>query len=193
MTTERAGVYRKYHGKVPTDEHGQPLPRSEWPRKRRFSWAVRWCGSEGTRYSRSFKTRKEADRFAEGMQADLRCGKADVPGPLTLKAFEPMYLGLRGDLASSTLDEHGRALRYLREHFGDDQLIGKITPLRARQFVSWYRQREHRGKTLSAATANKLIRECRRIFREAVDCQLLRYNPFASIAQEKLERPPGTW
>jgi len=97
-----------------------------------------------------------------------------------------MYLGLRGDLASSTLDEHGRTLRYLKEYFGDDQVIGKITPLRARQFISWYRQREHRGKTLSAATANKLIRECRRIFREAVDCQLLRGNPFATIPQEKV-------
>ena len=31
MATEKVGVYRKYHGTVPTDKVGIPLPKSEWP------------------------------------------------------------------------------------------------------------------------------------------------------------------
>ena len=78
MATEKVGVYRKYHGPVPKDNSGNPLPKSEWPRKRPFSWAVRWFGSDGKRYSRSFKSRKEADQFAESTQAAMRVGKGDV-------------------------------------------------------------------------------------------------------------------
>ena len=59
MATEEIGVYRKWHGPVPTDKSGNPLPKSEWLRTRPFSWAVRWFGSDGKRYSRSFKSRKE--------------------------------------------------------------------------------------------------------------------------------------
>jgi len=36
MATERVGVYRKYHGPVPTNNSGQRLPQSEWPGKRAF-------------------------------------------------------------------------------------------------------------------------------------------------------------
>ena len=54
MAIEKVGVSRKYHGPVPIDESGNPLPRSEWPRRRTFRWAVRWFGSDGKRYSRTF-------------------------------------------------------------------------------------------------------------------------------------------
>jgi len=58
MATSKVGVFRKWHGKVPTDERGEALPKSDWARKRPYRWAVRWFGDEGTRYSRSFQTRK---------------------------------------------------------------------------------------------------------------------------------------
>lgn len=54
MATEKVGIYRKYHGKIPTDKAGQPLPKREWPKKRAFRWVVRWFGSDGKRYSKSF-------------------------------------------------------------------------------------------------------------------------------------------
>ena len=65
MATEKVGIYRKYHGPVPIDHSGTPLPRSEWPRLRPFSWAVRWFGSDGKQFSRSFRSRKGAERYAE--------------------------------------------------------------------------------------------------------------------------------
>ena len=151
MATSRVGVFRKWHGKIPTDENGKPLPKSEWPRKRPYRWAVRWFGSDGTRYSRSFQTRKEAERFAEERQAEVREGSADEPKPVTLKEFERMYVSLRGDITAGTLTEHRRALAFLTEHHGSQRLIGKITSLDARNFISWYRQREYRGRTPATA------------------------------------------
>jgi len=186
MATSRVGVFRKWHGKIPTNESGEPLPKSDWARKRPYRWAVRWFGDEGTRYSRSFQTRKEAERFAEEKQAEVRNGDPDEAKPITLKEFTPMYLSLRGDVTTGTLIEHRRALAFLAEYLGSQRLLGKITPLNARKFINWYRQREYHGRTPAVATVNKLIRECRRIFREAIECSLIRSNPFDGIRQEKV-------
>lgn len=39
---------------------------------------------------------------------------------------------------------------------------------------------------MAPATVNNLLRECRRIFREAVDCRLMRENPFHGTRREKV-------
>ena len=186
MATEKVGVYRKYHGAIPTDATGKPLPKAEWPKKRPCRWAVRWFGSDGARYSKSFETRKEAEHFAESKQTDVRNGRGDPPPPMVLQEFEKMYLKLRGDLTPRSKDEHRRSLRLLREFFGGDRRIDRITPLEARRFVSSFRQRPEGSPAPSPATVNKLVRESRRIFREALDCELIRSNPFAGIRQEKV-------
>lgn len=186
MATEKVGVYRKYHGSIPTDAAGNPLPKTEWPKKRLCRWAVRWYGSDGARHSKSFETRKEAELFAESKQGDVREGRGDPPPPTMLQEFEAMYLKLRGDLTPRTKEEHRRTLRLLSEFFGGDRLLQKIRPLEARRFISRFRERPEGGKGPSAATVNKLVRECRRIFREAEDCELIRSNPFAKIRQEKV-------
>ena len=125
MATEKVGIHRKWHGAVPKDESGEPVPRSEWPRKRPFSWAVRWFGSDGRRYSRSFKSRKEANKYAESRQAAIRVGRTDEPCAVTLLEFAKMYLALRGDLASSTRLEQERTLRFLNEHLGGEKIVSK--------------------------------------------------------------------
>ncbi|HRY71363.1 MAG TPA: site-specific integrase [Phycisphaerae bacterium] len=186
MATEKVGVYRKYHGPVPMDESGSPLPRSEWPRRRAFRWAVRWFGSDGKRYSRSFESRREADQFAESTQAAMRVGKADQPQAVTMAEFADMYLELRGDLAPMSRLEHAHALRLLGECLGNDQVVSRVSSLDARRFLAWYRERMHRGRTPTPATVNKILRECHRIFREAVACSLIRENPFAGLRQEKV-------
>ena len=62
MATEKVGIYRKYYGTIPADKSGNPLPKREWPRERSFSWAVRWFGLDGKRFSKSFKSRKTSYR-----------------------------------------------------------------------------------------------------------------------------------
>lgn len=186
MATTKTGVYRKYHGRIPTDSSGEPVPKAEWPKRRRHSWVVRWFGLDGRRYSRSFKTRKEAKLFAEEKQSEVRGGEPDPPDDLTLEEFGKMYLALRADLTDRTRQEHARTLKCLKERIGPGRLVRKITPIDARRFVSWYRRRKVGGRCISPATANKVLRECRRIFREAVNCRFIRGNPFGGIRQEKV-------
>jgi integrase len=186
MATEKVGICRKYHGAVPIDKSGTPLPKNVWPRERPFSWAVRWFGSDGKRFSKSFKTRKEAERFAETKQAEVREGKGDRPRAVALGEFSQMYLDLRGDLAPSTRIEYERTLRFLNEFLGRRMIVSKITSLDARRFLAWYREREHRDRTPAPATVNKVLRECKRIFREAIACSLIRENPFHEMRQEKV-------
>ncbi len=186
MATEKVGVHRKWHGTVPVDKLGNALPKSEWPRERPFRWAVRWFGSDGKRFSKSFKSRKEANRFAETKQAEVRVGKGDRPRAVALGEFAKMYLDLRGDLAPRTRVEYERTLRFLCEFLGRRMIVSKITSLDARRFVAWYRERKHRGRTPAPATVNKVLRECKRIFREAVACSLIRENPFREMRQEKI-------
>lgn len=190
MATEKVGVYKKWHGAVPTNQSDQPLPRSEWSRKRPFRWAVRWFGSDGKRYSRSFESRKEATKYAESRQAAIRVGRADEPREVTLPEFTKMYLGLRGDLAPSTKLEHERTLRFLQVQLGEEKIVSKITPLDARRFLTSYREREYRGRKPATATVNKALRECRRIFREAAACSLIHENPFQGLRQEKIAQRP---
>ena len=107
-----------------------------------------------------------------------------------MKAFGEMYLKIRIGLSERAQAEHERTLKFLRQRLGDNRPVHKITPLDARQFISWFRKRKVKDKPISPATANKVLRECRRIFREAVDCQLIRYNPFDRIKQERVGEPP---
>ncbi|UCC29329.1 MAG: site-specific integrase [Phycisphaerales bacterium] len=190
MAIERVGIYRSYYGPIPKDRLGKPLPRSKWPAKRTHSWVVRWHGSNGERYSRSRRTRKEAERVAGSIQADVHEGKADKPEKMTLQEFADMYMSIRTGLTERTRAEHDRTLRFPCDRLGADCLIQKITPVDARRFLSWYGSRKVKGKRIVAATVNKTLRECRRIFREAVDCQLIRLSPFEGMRQERVGETP---
>jgi hypothetical protein len=119
MATTKIGVYRKYHGPTPKDETGRPLPKPKWPHARRFSWVAGWFGRDGKRYSKSFETRRDAERFAEEKQADARQGKADPPEPCTVREFLSEHLRLsRGAVRRSTLLMHAVAWRRLAAEVG---------------------------------------------------------------------------
>ena len=64
MAIEKVGVYRKWLEPVPKDKNGEPIPESEWPRKRRHRWIARWYGTNDQRYGKVFEKRKEAQKFA---------------------------------------------------------------------------------------------------------------------------------
>ena len=68
MAIEKVGIYRKWLEPVPK-RNGNPIPKSEWPRKRRYCWIVRWCGTNLQKYGKLFKTRKEAEKYALDLEA----------------------------------------------------------------------------------------------------------------------------
>ena len=190
MATQKVGIYRKYHGSIPTDKSGKQLPQSDWLKKRPFRWAVRWYGSDGKRYSKSFKTRKEAERHSEKKQSDVRQGKADPPPTTSLRDyFEEHRAVMHGNLAKNTLHLHLTTMEQLADSVGWNRQMGKISVRDIEKF------RAGRLKTgISPSTANKEIKTLRRIFNLAILREYLPKdgNPCSGIPMLRVapKRPP---
>jgi len=188
MATEKVGIYRNYYGPVPRDSSGKPLPKSQWPKKRAHSWVVRWFGSDGQRYSKSFRTRKEAQRLAEGKQVQVREGKADPPPDITVGRFAKEHEKLmKRQVSHNTLREHMRALKYLQRIVGNRPLR-RITCKDAEVYV---KRRAESG--ISQSTMNKEITALRRIFALAADRRgylLEGSNPFGRVRKRKVSQKP---
>ncbi len=164
MATEKVGIYRKYHEPIPTDKSGQPLPKNDWPKKRAFRWAVRWFGTEGKRYSKSFKTRKEAEHFAEIKQSDVRSGKTNPLPKITLKHYYDEHRELmKGNIAPSTLQMHLKTLRLLADHAGWSFQMQKI---KSRDIEGFRATRLKTG--ISSSSANRELRTLKRLFNVAI-------------------------
>jgi len=165
MATTKVGVYRKYHGKVPIGADGQPVPRSQWLKKRLFRWAVRWFGQDGNRYSKSFKSRKEAERFAEAKQQEVRDGRADPPEDICLGDFIKEHKKvMRGQVAPCYLYDQLRVLRMFRIHLGSDYRLRDIKPRHAESFVA-----ARLASEIRVASVNKDIRTLKRVFNLAIE------------------------
>jgi integrase len=186
MTT-KVGIYRSYYGPVPTDSSGKPLHKDEWPKKRPHSWVARWFGTDGQRYSRSFKIRKEAERFYESKQQEVRVGQADPPPSITIKAFAAEHEKVMiGQIARASLADQKRALESFISHVGQDISLHRIKPRDAEAFVA---SRLRNG--VAIGTVNKDIRTLKRIFNLAIAPRgYLNQNPFASIKQRKQSTKP---
>lgn len=188
MATERVGVYRKWHGPVPVNGAGRPLPRSEWPDKRPCAWAVRWFGNDGKRYSRSFDTRKEAERFAEAKQQDVRQGKADPPKRITLRQFYWEHKKLmQAKVAANTLHMQLATLALLGKALGWDRELRRLT---ARDIEEFSAIRAATGN--EPITVNKEVKTLRRLFNLAIirghlskGCNPTEGVPLAKIGQKR--------
>ena len=160
MTVE----YRNCYGPIPKESSGKSLPKSQWPRKRAHSWVVRWFGSDGQRYSKSFKTRKEADRFAEKKQQGVREGRADPSPKRSLREFYEEHGELMvGNLAPKTLHMHWAAIDLLAGHVGWDRRLEKIS---IRDIEKFRAKRLRTG--ISPSSANREVKTLRRIFNLAI-------------------------
>ena len=161
MATKKVGIYRKWHGPIPLDDSDRPLPKSEWPRKRPFRWAVRWFGVDGNRYSKSFRNRKEAEEFAETKQVEIWDGtEADPPPEITLREYRKEHEAvMKGNVAASTLGLHLKALDLLAEHVGWDRPLHKVSVRDVERFRA-----ARLAKGLAASSVNREIRSLKRLF-----------------------------
>lgn len=169
MAIEKVGVFRGWLEPV-LKVDGKPIPKSQWPKKRRHSWTVRWYGTTGKRYSKDFKTRKLAERYAQDLQDQVKRGEQDRPEKITLHEFiEEHKKIMKGQVAHATLSDQRRALELFEKYIGEPILLSKITPRHAEAFVA------HRLSTVpSVATVNKDIRTLRRIFNLVIESVLRR-------------------
>ncbi|MGD8499596.1 MAG: site-specific integrase [Phycisphaerales bacterium] len=189
MAVEKVGIYRKSLEPVPEHEDGRPIPRSQWPKKRRHRWIVRWYGSDGKRYGKVFETRKEAARHASQLQSRVCLGKADKPQKIPLKEFRLEHEHvMKGQVAYATLDDQSRALRLFEKYIGESFLLSKIKPRQAEAFIA------HRLSSVpSVATVNKDIRTLQHIFNLEIEPRGYLadgQNPFIKLKQRKPTRKP---
>jgi len=189
MAYTKVSVTRKWYGKVPLDKNRNPIPKNLWPKRRKHSWEVRWYGSDRTRYSKSFKSRKEATEYAKQLQDKVDKFKADKPRKITLVKFiEEHGKVMVGQVAYSTLKDQLRALRFFADHVGYQVPLEQIRPVHAESFVAARLSLE-----LAVSTVNKDVRTLKGIFNRAIEPR--RYlaegtNPFDKIKQRKLAFPP---
>ncbi len=183
MAVEKVGIYRRWLEPVPVED-GRPIPKSEWPKKRRHSWTVRWFGTTGKRYSKDFKTKKLAERYARDLDGKIRTASQDKPARITLAKFIQEHLRvMRGQVAYATLTDQGRALRLFEKFIGGSTRLHEIQPRHGEAFIA-----ERLASGLAVATVNKDIRTLRHIFNLAVDPRGYLedgHNPFARIRQRK--------
>lgn len=183
MAVEKVGIYRKWLEPVP-NRNGKPIPRSEWPKRRRHRWIIRWCGTNNKKYGKVFHTRKEAERYALELQAQVNLGRADRPRKVTVHEFIGEHEEvMNGQVAYATLRDHVRALRFFEKFIGRSFLLSKIKPRHAEAFIAY------RLSTVpSVATVNKDIRTLKRIFNIAIEPRgylAEGQNPFAKIKERK--------
>jgi len=183
MAIEKVGIYRKWLEPVPK-RNGKAIPKSEWPKKRRHCWIVRWCGTNLKKYGKLFKTRKEAERYALDLQKQVNLGRADKPQKITLHEFRLEHERvMKGQRSDATLDDQNRALRFFEKFIGQSVLLSKIKPRHAEAFIA------HRLSTVpSVSTVNKDIRTLRRIFNLAIEPRGYLQdgqNPFAKMKERK--------
>ena len=104
MAHKKVGVYRRYLEPIPKDSAGAPLPRARWPRDRAFCWVARWFGDQGTRHSRSFGTKKQAQAFARRKEEQLQSAWLGTIPHISLRDFYSEHARLmRGSIAEPTL------------------------------------------------------------------------------------------
>ncbi len=189
MAVEKVGVYRKWLEPVP-ERNGKPIPRPEWPKKRRHRWVVRWCSTNNKKYGKVFRTRKEAQNYASGLQGSVNLGKADKPQKITLQQFRLEHMEImKGQVSYGTLQEHKRALELFENFIGGSLVLSKIQPRHAEAFIA----NRLASQEVSVATVNKYIRNLRSIFNRAItprDYLAEGQNPFARIKQRKVTENP---
>lgn len=189
MAYLKVSISRNWYGKIPLDKNGKPISRNLWPKRRKYSWEVRWYSSEGKRYSKSFKNRKEADEYARKIQEKVDKGRADKPREITLEKFVKEHMKvMAGQVAHSTLKDHLRALKFFAEHIGEQTRLRRVSPRDAESFVA-----SRLAEGLSVGSVNKDIRTLMSIFNRAIEPRGYMAegtNPFVKIKQRRVAAKP---
>ncbi len=127
MAIEKVGVYRKWLEPVPKTRNGKPIPKSQWPKKRRYHWIVRWYGTNNKRYGKVFRTRKEAEKHTIAIQEKVNLGKADRPTTLSLREFIREHKKvMKGQVAYGTLWSQIQVLELFENYIGGSVVLGRI-------------------------------------------------------------------
>jgi integrase len=162
------------------------------PRNKGRPWACRWFGEYNPqtgnyrRYTKSFKKKVEAEKFAREKATDfIQGGLRDKQQEITLGEFCRHWLKTkRPQLRPGTVILYTNTIRRLWDYFGPGMLVSKLTPMDADLFIAELKPLA-REKALSNATRHRALRNCRTIFSDAVTWRIIRDNPFKKVKKPK--------
>jgi integrase len=164
---------------------------------RRLPWMVRWYGEinpktgKPKRYSKSFRTKRQAEDFkAERMQEFRKGLKRDRPEEITLFRLCEDFLKTWNPTAKeATLDLYRSTITRLVDYFGKGCLIRSVGAREADSFLaSQIHHLNDQNRELSEWTRLQMTTHCKTIFDTAVRWQWIANNPFADVRMPK----PGT-
>lgn len=146
-------------------------------------WEVRYRTPDGAERSRTFTTRRDAQRFASTVEADKLRGAWVDPraARVTLKEYGEPWRATRVHRRSTQAQVETNLRRHVYPYFGDRPL-GSIRPSEIQAWV------QHRSEQLAATTVEVVCRYLASIFRTAVTDQLLLASPCVGIRLPKRER-----
>lgn len=158
-------------------------------------WQMWWWDSAGRKITRSLGPKSqwprrsavaECNRLAAEMA--MKPGRRDVRQAPPLGDWLDRYAGLRADLGENTLELHAQTASLLREHFGPEVKLDRISRIDAAGFTEWLTRLgkpiTRRGRVerttspISESTVCKHVATAKVIFGHAVRLDLLAFNPF---------------
>jgi len=163
---------------------------------RKKPWIVRWYGEydpasgKQKRYSKSFRTKAQAENFQAQKQGEFDQGELRDAQNITLSELSKEFTKSRKHiLRPSTLANYQITINQLLDYFSSSCLINTISRQRAEQFISSRKivHPDHlkSGKQLSAWGRNSHQKNSHAIFNAALDWGYLKINPFDKIKPVK--------
>jgi integrase len=157
----------------------------------RYEVRVRW--TDGKERSRTFRTKKEAERYERAHHAAIDSGVWIDPqaGRVTLGAWATEWQRTVVHLRPKTRKIYDVNLRnHILPALGDYELA-KLTPSMLRAWLSDVTAKEgRRGKPIAAGTVAQAYRTLNRVLTAAVDDDLIGRNPLQGVKPPRVEPEP---
>ena len=161
-------------------------------------WHCRWFGrydpntGQQKRYGKTFRPKKDAERFIKVRAAEFEKGAPRDPSTETLQDYCLWWLQYRAKgqaLRPATIVLYETTMARLCHHFGAATLLRRITAQAAEMFLA--ELNPMRGdKPLSNWTRHQVLRQCKTLFGDAEDREFIVRNPFKKIKGPKTSVSP---
>ncbi len=156
-------------------------------------YEVRLRGLDGQERSRTFRTRKEAERYERAQQTAVDQGLWVDPrsGRVTLSAWSEEWQRTVVHLRPTTRRIYDVNLRnHILPVLGDVEL-GKLTPSMLRSWLAGLTTKVgRRGRPLAPGSVAQAYRTLNRVLAAAVDNELLGRNPLRAVKAPRVEVEP---
>lgn len=156
-------------------------------------YEVRLRGVDGQERSRTFRTKKEAERYERNQQSAIEQGLWVDPrgGKVTLENWAAEWQRTVVHLRSTTQRIYDANLRnHILPELGYVEL-GKLTPSMLRAWLSGLTTKVgHRGRPLAPGSVAQAYRTLNRVLVAAVDDELLGRNPLRGVKPPPVQAEP---